>query len=423
MIPWADLQNVGCGECVVLGGQDSMLMVDCGSLNTILPGTERSFKEFVTQSLTAHYCSVPHRAFLLSHFHRDHSCGLWDILKSQPDYFEEIFLPCSPCDGRGLPLLLEFALFAHVFLPRQGYCGQVSTGALKAFSRVLDPAQTCRAYALGQGDSFRNGGIRYECVWPPRDGFPFDRAFTDVVEALHRCAQAPQLGEDLLRQFLDLLYAFCNSYLAMCESFPVRRDDADRPRDVLEQIDGLAPLLQRLPAAEELRGLLEDRTARELYSRQTNAASLMVQSSSGGSGGVLMTGDATPEALAAAEPLLYHDYYILKAPHHGLPGSVSPTVAGLAAAHILISCGERIPGWRADAGWAALPGRKHCTASACAFFPGGGCCSRTALCWDFGGLALRCPGNRGGEPPCGIRVAGAGGLGCICDANRRKLWE
>jgi hypothetical protein len=412
MIPWADLQNVGCGECTVLGGQDSILMVDCGSLNTIIPGTEWNFREFVTQSLTAHYCGVPHRAFLLSHFHRDHSCGLWDILKSRPDYFEEIYLPCSPCDGRGLPLLLEFALFAYVFLPRQGYCGQVSTGALKAFSRVLDHAQACSAYALGQGDTFENGGIRYECVWPPREDFPFDRAFTDVVEALHRCAQAPQPGEDLLRQFLDLLYTFCNAYLVMCESFPVQRADADRTRSVLEQMDGLAPLLQCLPAAAELRSLLENRTARELYSRQTNAASLMVQSSSGGSGGVLMTGDATPEALAAAEPLLYHDYYLLKAPHHGLPGSVGPTVAGLSAAHILISCGERIPGWRADAGWAALPGRKHCTAPVCAAFAGAGCCNRTALCWDFGGLALRCPGNRGGEPPCGIRVAGRG---CLCD--------
>lgn len=430
---WVDLHNVEYGECIALGtGPRSMLMVDCGSLNTTIREGERNFKDFATHSLTARYSGVPHRAFLLTHYHRDHSCGLWDILDARPDYFEELYLPCSPCDERGLPLLLEFALFAYVFLPRQGFCGQVSTGALKAFSRVLRQTRQGTAYAIGQGDTFASGDVTYECLWPPRQDFPFDDRFVDAVERLHLCVESPyQPGAYLLRQFLDLLYEFCNLYVEFCTKFPVSSADASRTLAVLNRIDDLAPSLWHLPAAVDVRAILENQSVREAYSNQVNAASIVFQNcrdTEDATDDILMTGDATPETIAAVEPSLYHDYYILKAPHHGTASAVSLVLTGLSAAHVLISCGEDPGGTRQIAAdWAAMPAMKHCTGGSCAFLEESGCCcTRTAVCWDSGGgglaggLALRCPGNRSGEIPCGIRVVGTAEYGCICDTGAQE---
>lgn len=428
---WIDLHNVEYGECVVLGtDSNSLLMVDCGSLNTVIREGARNFKEYAQKSLTARYSGVAHRAFLLTHYHRDHACGLWDILDAQPNYFEELYLPCSPCDERGLPLLLEFALFAYVFLPRQGFCGQVSTGALKSFSRVLRQTQQGTAYALGQGDCFVSGGVTFECLWPPRQDYPFDEMFADAVERLHRYVEQPeQPGTDLLQDFLDDFYTFCNLYTRLCTQCPVQSADAAAALAVLDRIDALAPALACLPAAAEVCALLESQPVREAYSRQVNAASLVfqnVRTESGSTDDVLMTGDATPETIAAVEPLLYHDYYAVKAPHHGTHSAVSPVLLGLSAAHVLLSCGEAPDGARCIAAeWAAMPAMKHCTNANCAFLQaGGGCCNRTALCWDSGGLALRCPGNRRGEPLCGIRVVGTQARGCVCDTGtqERRLW-
>jgi hypothetical protein len=395
-------------------------MVDCGSLNTLLPGGE-NFKNYAKKSLTARYSGVPRRAFLLSHFHRDHVCGLWNILDCCPNYFSEIYLPCSPCDERGLPLLLEFALFAYVFLPRQGYCGQVSLSALRAFSRALRGAQDGTVYALGQGDTFASGDTVYQCLWPPRQTFPFDTDFVRAVEQLHLCVESPyQPGGELLQAFLKNMYEFGQVYTEFCTQAPVQNASAARALAVLDRIDDMLPALNRLPAGEDVRVLLESRAVREAYSEQENAASLVFQNQRGSGDAtrdVLFTGDATPETIAAIEPQLYHDYYLLKVPHHGLAGAVSPVLLGISAAHLVISGGE-LPGSTARPAeeWTAAPGMKHCTFPQCAYLEqSNSCCERTAMCWESGGLVLRCPGNRGKEPPCGIRVLGRRGQGCICD--------
>ncbi len=411
MIPWVDLHNVGYGQCIVLGAGDSLLMADCGSLNACLPNGQ-NFSEYVTQSLTARCSSVPHRAFLLSHFHRDHVNGLWELLRQEPAFFEELYLPCPPCDDRGLPLLLEYAAFTAVFLRESGGL----TDALSGFYRVLQAAPQADVYSLGQGDTLENGGILYECVWPPRENFPYDNAFTELVEELHRCADMPgRRGGNVLGRFLCLLYDFCDSYLEMCRAQPVTRQDAERTQSLLQALVGMAPVLRRLPAADEIAAMLQDRAARELYSSQMNAASVIFQ---GEEGGVLMTGDATAQALLAAEPLLYPSYCILQAPHHGQRPPWSDVCRG--AEHILISCGGR-PGADAAAApeWAAMPGVKHCTAPVCEACLRGGCRGKRTPCGDFGGAARRCPGNRGGEPPCGICTLGTEAAGCLCGFARR----
>ena len=123
-----------------------------------------------------------------------------------------------------------------------------------------------------------------------------------------------------------------------------------------------------------------------------------------------MTGDATPEAVAAVQPLLYENYAMMKAPHHGTwCGGALP-----AAEQVLVcGCAER------GSVWGTEPGLKHCTAPCAAPLPA---CNRAAWCPVWGGLALHCPGNRGGAAPCGVRVMGQGGCVCSQSPGETAFW-
>lgn len=43
---WVELHNVEFGDCTVLGGNGQMLMIDCGSLNSILGKGVCKFEEY-----------------------------------------------------------------------------------------------------------------------------------------------------------------------------------------------------------------------------------------------------------------------------------------------------------------------------------------------------------------------------------------
>lgn len=410
----------------MLGGPGGVLMVDCGSADLLLPDG-RPFKAHVQESLAARYQTAPRRAFLLTHYHRDHVCGLFDLLAARPGYFDEVYLPCAPCDAFGRALLLEFALFAWAVLPRQAGLGLVNLGALRAFDRVLR-AGAPEVYAVGQGDRFSSDNVTYQCLWPPRMDFQFDEDFTDAVDRLRLLFLRANPGERICARFLALAQAFCASYIDSCAQSPVDPAHVARTADLLEQLDALTPALRRLPAARQAAELLTDRAIREVYAAQANAASVVFQNvrdTRASIADVLMTGDATPAVFDAIADQLLPDYYAIKAPHHGTASGWSPLLAGRGA-HILISAGAGssagciAPEWPEQAGRAIL----HCTnPEACAWWTESGCgCARTVCCGDrpIPELALHCLGNRGVDPPCGIRVVDASGIrGCICDPPGR----
>ena len=94
---WLELHNVEYGECIVLGGaHHDILMVDCGSINQKIREGNLDFSDYVDPTLMERYSACSGRAFLLTHYHRDHLCGLYQMLAKRGGYFDRILLPVSP---------------------------------------------------------------------------------------------------------------------------------------------------------------------------------------------------------------------------------------------------------------------------------------------------------------------------------------
>ena len=82
---YLELHNVEYGECVVLGGSHGeILMVDCGSMNRNRKEDGRELTLCVNEGILERYRKSPSRAFLLSHCHRDHLSGFWNLLGKEP---------------------------------------------------------------------------------------------------------------------------------------------------------------------------------------------------------------------------------------------------------------------------------------------------------------------------------------------------
>ena len=136
-----------------------------------------------------------------------------------------------------------------------------------------------------------------------------------------------------------------------------------------------------------------------------------------------MTGDASPETLDALAELLYENYYIIKAPHHGTASHWSHLLSEISSSHILVSNGDYQKAGKIAPAYLELPAVKHCTnCSACDWYAVSGCsCNRMAVCYDLAngaGLTIKCPYVCGAQqsPDCGIFIVGAAGRrSCLCD--------
>ncbi|UZT82497.1 MBL fold metallo-hydrolase [Caproicibacterium sp. BJN0003] len=425
---WLEMHNVEYGECIVLGGHhNDLLMVDCGSTNRKIREGETDFRSYVDPALLNRYDGFSNRAFLLTHYHRDHLCGMREILDKRPGWFSTCYLPCTPADENGKALLLDFSLIAYAFMTRRTGYGQVNTAAVKIFFQTMRALLGGKLYALGEGDRFLFDDVEYEVLWPKRRGFIFEEAFQEISEELNVMLASPFLP-DCVRDFVDLKEDFCKAYLEMCGHAPVREADVAHTMAILNRIDDLIPILQKQPVALDICEYLEKPLVREAYSEQINAAGIIFQNvrkHQATCDDILMTGDAPAEVIDFISDFLYSDYYILKAPHHGMESGWSTHFLELNPAHILISNGESPAGGKISPKYAELSGVKHCTnCSACAWYQTTGCsCNRVSTCYDQErpGLALRCPGNQKGfsgerHLPCGIYVIGPSTLrGCLCD--------
>ena len=146
---WLELLNMEYGECVVLGGGDrSLLMVDCGSVSQKLREGDVPLDAWL-ETIAARYEPAMERWFLLTHFHRDHLSGFQKLLESREGYFSRVFLPRAPVDSHGVPLLLEYALFAYLFAQPQSDAFQVNTWCVKAFRTLEQRLGQDRIFTLG----------------------------------------------------------------------------------------------------------------------------------------------------------------------------------------------------------------------------------------------------------------------------------
>lgn len=423
---WLELHNVEYGECIVLGGaRRDILMVDCGSSNQKIREGGTAFSSYVDRSIMRRYAHCSARSFLLTHYHRDHLCGFRQILEADHAYFGRIFFPAAPCDARGRPLLLEFALFVYAFLSRRTDYSQVNISELKMFDRTAKLAGAERIFALRAGDSFEFDGVTYDVLWPAAESFPFSGLLSDVVEELNVGLSSPFLPQ-CARDFLRLKDEFCAAYVQCGKTAPLRPENIDRVSALLGEIEGLVPQLQLLPAAADLEEILSRPATRTAYSDGLNAAGIIFQNRRAREASlddILMTGDAAPESMDAVADQLYDSYYIVKAPHHGTASAWSHLLSEISASHILISNGDYAQGGRIAAEYVELPAIKHCTnCAACAWYENSGCsCNRLACCYDLPGspgLTIKCPfcRDRKGAAPCAIRVVSPGGeRACLCD--------
>ena len=431
---WLEMHNVEFGECIVLGGAEGdILMVDCGSMNTKTREPEREIKDYVEQELMPRYADARIRAFLLTHFHRDHLAGFRQILKKDPRYFQRVLLPWAPADRRGRPLLLEFALYVFAFLGRQTDCSQMSVSALRIFERLRVILGMDAVYTLGAGESFFFDGVYYDVLWPKAQHYPFSPLFVDAVEDLDVCLSSPYIGK-CAPLFLELKQLFCREYLRCCAlCAPSQRASAerigasvDRLKELLDELEELSDSLRLLPASQDIAEILSRPAVRAEYANAQNMASLVFHNRrvrEASTDDILMTGDATPETFDEIADALYGGYFIFKAPHHGAAGSWSHFFGDISKSHILISNGDYHAGGKICAEYVQDEGIKHCTnSSVCPWVDENGyCCNRIAYCWEAsekGMLTLKCPKCVGTSERCGceIYVVSAGrDRGCLCD--------
>ncbi|XOQ48540.1 MAG: MBL fold metallo-hydrolase [Eubacteriales bacterium] len=408
-----ELHNVSSGECIVLrGANKDLLMVDCGEPET------GSISDIMKR-----YAGAVYRDFLLTHYHEAEICSFQKLLKINPNTFNRIFLPASPCDKRGRALLLEFALFTYAFSNKKDDSYLESIFLLRIFSVLLKKSDS-RIFALKTGSAFQFDGVDYEVLWPAATDYPFSDLFSAAVEDMNVCLSSPFLPEEA-GQFLKLKEQFCAAYLACCGTSPVNPKDISRMNTIFNSIENIMPRLKSLPSAPDIAEILDRPTTREAYKREQQAASIIFQNrrkSEASTDDILMTGSAAPESMDAISDKLYDGYYILKAPQHGAAGAWSHLFNEISASHILISNGNNRKPEPVAGEYLDLPSIKHCTdCSACVWFQNSGySCNRMNCCYELHepGLTIKCPYcHSQDEPaPCGIyQINRDAPRSCLCD--------
>lgn len=431
---WIELQNVEYGECIVLGGKNSILMNDCGSMSQKLRRRDIPI-DHCFESIASRYEVYPDRYFLLSHYHRDHLSGFMKILQKYPGYFSRVLIPSAPCDASGRALLLDFAIYAHIFLPYQTDCSQVNTSCMRIFKILSEKAGAERIFTLQRGDRFRFDETDYEVLWPKPDDYPFDPELASAAERLELLFASPYLSGPAAG-FLRVKNRFTKLYLKCCQAFSIsgravpetRRELLSSLLQAQEELEALRESLSATPQARDVQEILASPLVLEAYTTGANTASVVyhnIRTREASFNDLLMTGDCTPETIAAIWEDLYDSYYVLKAPHHGTVSGYSNLFAELGVSHILISNGDYHAGGAVSEEYAAMQDSvKHCTGNLrCKWFgTSGSCCNRLTYCYDQSagaGLVIRCPDARASTrsmPGCGIQSVHMGSASsCLCD--------
>ena len=354
------------------------------------------------ETIAARYEPAMERWFLLTHFHRDHLSGFQKLLESREGYFSRVFLPRAPVDSHGVPLLLEYALFASF---------QVNTWCVKAFRTLEQRLGQDRIFTLGAGDSFRFDGVEYQVLWPRVESYPFEPELAAAVETLNVLFASP-FQPGCVKRFLEKKEEFLALYVKCGEAFAApsralpekRRAYLEHLNQVLEEPAGGAG--RPAPGPRRAGGAGEPPQRRGLHQRGER-----------GLGGVPQRAQRRPQR--AGHP---HDWRR----HPGDTGGNH----GPAPRWVLYSKGAPPRhGQRLQQPVLGHERRPHphqqrgvpTSTGACKWFRASqGCCNRLAYCYDQQGgpgLVIKCPGAANAKNVgCAIRVVGpTGQRGCLCD--------
>ena len=182
-----ELHDVEYGDCTVLVGRDnSVLMVDCGSVSRYTRQDETEIDRRF-EAIFSRYDGARQRQFLLTHCHRDHMNGFLKKLRRDPGYFDRVYIPALPVAERGANPILEFAVFSHFFSVPQSDFAQINTTCLRLFSLLDETVGPERLFTLRAGDVFAFDGVFYAVLSPEPAGFPFDPLLSEAAEAMNVC--------------------------------------------------------------------------------------------------------------------------------------------------------------------------------------------------------------------------------------------
>ena len=410
------MHYVNSGECIVLmGSNNDILMVDCG--DTASGSLSR---------IMSRYSRADSRNLILTHYELDELNILMKLFKIKPDYFNSIFLPISPCDKKGRPLLLEFALFVFAFYLKKDEFRYQNEFLLRIFGEIIEKSQTKRISVLKEGSLFNFDTVEYDVLWPKENNYRFTDLFVSAVDDMDVLLSSPFQPKEA-HEFLNLKKEFCSAYLNAVKSKDVNINEITHMNTILNSILKLKPKLRLLPNAPDVTEILERPSTHTSYAHEICTSSLIFQNkrkSEASTDDILMTGDASPESLDAVADKLYDGYYILKAPRHGVSGAWSHLFNEISASHILISNGNNRLYGNISEEYTELSSIKHCTdCTGCSWYLRGGCsCNRLNCCYELSppGLSVKCPfcGGLKNVSPCKIYVVSSSGRSsCLCDGK------
>ena len=244
-----ELHDVEYGDCTVLVGRDqSVLMVDCGSVSQYV----RRDQTDITQRFDAifhRYTAASARYFLLTHYHRDHMNGFLRKLRQDPNYFDWVCLPALPyADGR-CPIL-GIALYAHFFSAPQSDFAQVNTACLTIYDLLHNTVGAARICTLRAGDSFMFDRTVYEVLSPGAD-FAYDPALFDAAASLDAAMEQIPETAGFLRLKAEYLSAYAACQAALSPTGMDRDAALERLSAVWRELDALRGTLRLSPGVPE----------------------------------------------------------------------------------------------------------------------------------------------------------------------------
>ena len=398
-----ELPGVGYGDCTVLLGDRSLLMVDCGSMNNKLRNPEMEMTG-VFSFIQNRYSPIRDRLFLLTHYHRDHLCGFQQIIKRDPRYFTKVFLPFIPCDENGCNPLLRLSLYAYAMATPQSDISQVNTACVTLPIKLAEAIGYGNISFLKKGDGFVFDGQVYSILNPaPTECYP-----SALYEALEKLAEIyPGLS--------PLMDEFCKLYMEF--QYSPEEKIKEKLKELCDKVKDNAPT--------ESHSIFADQSFLRELSVAVNNSSVVFHNASPHSGrdSILMTGDISADKFEELFDEFHSTYFAVKAPHHGTASGYSQKLQELEPEHILIHNDEYKKELSIARSYAELECIRHCTGKlSCEYYTEyGGCCNRLTQCYNFARrpeLAFRCPDihRRSRLPGCRIYVVTpAGGRSCFCD--------
>lgn len=431
-----EIHDVGYGECIVFEGKkNEILMVDCGSMNINIRNGDSSlkFKDYVIDFIFPRYKDVENKSFLLTHFHRDHMCGLKYILKKDNDYFDTIYIPYPCVNAEGRTLLLEMAVYAFVFLRRQSACASMSTSAMFIFDFLSKNSNAKYVHPLKKGDSFEFSGVKYTVLNPKSESFNFLEEFICILKKLDDILLNSK-KINVVSKFLKLKEDFCDEYIN-CSNLCVQyknlkneyvEESIKKLNSYIVSLNNLSYELKKLDITSNIIEYLSSEHVSMQYSIAQNSASIVFQNERQNvtkSNVIMMTGDVTGEVLDSLENELFEAYNIIKIPHHGTENYQSKVLDKIECSHMIISNGDYHAGGKISKYFSENTAIKHCTgAKTCNYFKeNASCCNRMIFCDSLkkgGDLSSHCDkkSKSTGLNRCGIYVVSLDGdRGCYCD--------